>query len=112
MVSVVVLVGGTRAETEALVVGAAMRSTGCGLMINGADGWDANSATLTSVIETHIPSATIVTMSLPTEAGRATICRPHGWLRRSTAKPRVRDGTAGLRLGANGAGVSGVGVTV
>lgn len=42
------LVGGTRAETEALV-GAAMRSTAYGLMINGADGWDANPATLTSV---------------------------------------------------------------
>jgi len=46
------------------MVGAATRSTGCGLMINGADGWDANPATLTSVIETHIPNATIVTMSL------------------------------------------------
>jgi hypothetical protein len=29
-------------------------------MINGADGWDANPATPTSVIETHIPNATIV----------------------------------------------------
>jgi hypothetical protein len=77
-VSAVDLVGGTRAETEALVVGAAIRSTGCGLIINSADGWHANPATLTSVIEMHIPNATIVMMSLPTEAGRATICRPHG----------------------------------